>query len=56
MYNRQTYCCETHLHTYHPVSKCAHAGVRETLLFYKEFDYDGVFITDHFIDGNINYE
>lgn len=44
---------ETHLHTY-PVSKCAKATVRETLLFYKSLGYDGVFITNHFIDGNIN--
>ena len=47
------YLYETHLHTY-PVSKCARASVRETLEFYKEMGYDGVFITNHFIDGNIN--
>ena len=48
------YLYETHLHTY-PVSKCASssAGVRETLEFYKSIGYDGVFITNHFIDGNI---
>ena len=44
---------ETHLHT-SPVSRCAKAGVREHLEFYKELGYDGVFITNHFIDGNIN--
>ena len=55
MHNRRTYRYETHLHTY-PVSKCAHKGVREALLFYKELDYDGVFITNHFIDGNINMD
>ena len=44
---------ETHLHTF-PVSKCAKASVEESLLFYKELGYDGVFITNHFIDGNIN--
>ena len=46
---------ETHLHTY-PVSKCARATVRETLEFYKEIGYSGVFITNHFIDGNINVD
>ena len=46
---------ETHLHTY-PVSKCAKVGVRETLEFYKRMDYAGVFITNHFIDGNINVD
>ena len=49
------YRYETHLHTA-PVSKCAGAGVRETLKFYKELGYDGVFITNHFLDGNINID
>ena len=44
---------ETHLHT-SPVSKCARASVRENLEFYKSIGYAGVFITNHFIDGNIN--
>ena len=47
------YFYETHLHTY-PVSKCATASVRENLEFYKSLGYTGVFITNHFIDGNIN--
>ena len=47
------YLYETHLHTY-PVSKCATASVRENLEFYKSLGYTGVFITNHFIDGNIN--
>jgi hypothetical protein len=47
------YKYETHLHTY-PVSRCARAGVEETLQFYKEMGYDGVFLTNHFLDGNIN--
>ena len=47
------YKYETHLHTY-PVSKCAKATVRESLVFYKDIGYDGVFITNHFLDGNIN--
>ncbi len=46
---------ETHLHTF-PVSKCARASVEESLLFYKKLNYDGVFITNHFIDGNINID
>ena len=47
------YRYETHLHTF-PVSRCAHAGVEESLAFYKERGYAGVFITNHFLDGNIN--
>ena len=43
---------ETHLHTL-PVSKCARAEVRENLELYKELGYEGVFITNHFLDGNI---
>lgn len=49
------YRYETHLHTA-PVSKCAGAGVRETLHFYKDLGYDGVFITNHFLDGNVNVD
>ena len=49
------YRYETHLHT-SPVSRCAKADVREVLGFYKKIGYDGVFITNHFIDGNINIE
>ncbi len=48
-----TYLYETHLHT-SPVSKCASATVRESLEFYKSLGYAGVFITNHFLDGNIN--
>lgn len=44
---------ETHLHT-SPVSKCAVESVEENLKFYKKLGYQGVFITKHFIDGNIN--
>lgn len=47
------YKYETHLHTF-PVSRCARATVRESLEFYKSLGYDGVFITNHFIDGNVN--
>ena len=49
------YQYETHLHTY-PVSKCAKADVRTSLVFYKRLGYAGVFITNHFIDGNINID
>lgn len=44
---------ETHLHT-SPVSRCARADVRNNLEFYKSLGYDGVFVTNHFLDGNIN--
>ena len=49
------YRYETHLHTY-PVSRCAKRSVRENLEFYKSLGYDGIFITNHFLDGNINIE
>lgn len=49
------YRYETHLHTY-PVSRCAKRTVRENLEYYKRLGYDGVFITNHFLDGNINIE
>ncbi len=46
---------ETHLHT-KPVSKCAVADVRETVEFYHGLGYAGIFITNHFLDGNINID
>jgi hypothetical protein len=49
------YRYETHLHTY-PVSACAHATVRENLEAYKALGFDGVFITNHFLDGNIGID
>ncbi|MBR6902776.1 MAG: histidinol phosphatase [Clostridia bacterium] len=49
------YKYETHLHT-SPVSACAKADVRQSLTFYKNLGYDGVFITNHFLDGNINID
>ena len=49
------YLYETHLHT-SPVSKCGVSTVRESLEFYKKLGYTGVFITNHFIDGNINID
>ena len=47
------YLYETHLHT-SPLSACARATVRENLEYYRSAGYAGVFLTDHFIDGNIN--
>lgn len=49
------YKYETHLHTF-PVSRCARVSVEENLKFYKKLEYDGVFITNHFLDGNINID
>lgn len=49
------YLYETHCHTA-PVSKCGKASAEETVIFYKEMGYDGIFITNHFLDGNINSE
>ena len=49
------YRYETHLHTY-PVSKCGKAGVQEMLEFYKRLGYEGIFVTNHFLDGNINVD
>ncbi|MBO7377010.1 MAG: histidinol phosphatase [Clostridia bacterium] len=45
------YRYETHLHT-SPVSACARKTVRENLEFYRDIGYAGVFITNHFLDGN----
>ena len=47
------YIYETHCHT-SPVSKCGKAPVMDTVCFYKRLGYDGIFITNHFLDGNIN--
>ena len=49
------YRYETHMHTL-PVSRCARYNVRENLEFYKSLCYDGIFITNHFLDGNINID
>ena len=49
------YIYETHVHT-SPISACAKVGIEETLKFYKSAGYAGVFMTNHFIDGNINAE
>lgn len=49
------YKYETHLHT-SPVSRCARVNVRDNLEFYKALDYDGIFITNHFIGGSIGID
>ncbi len=49
------YRYETHLHT-SPVSHCARFTVRQNLEYYKSLGYDGVFITNHFLDGNIGID
>ena len=49
------YRYETHLHTY-PVSRCGKAAPEEAVEYYKELGYDGIFITNHFLDGNINID
>ena len=49
------YKYETHCHT-SPVSRCGKASVEETVYFYKNLGYDGMFLTNHFLDGNINPE
>ncbi len=46
---------ETHLHTT-PVSKCARVTVRQIMEFYKKLGFDGIFVTNHFIDGNIGID
>ncbi len=49
------YKYETHLHTA-PVSGCGKCSVRENMEFYKELGYDGIFITNHFLDGKIGID
>ena len=46
------YRYETHLHSA-PVSKCGSYSVRDNMEFYKEIGYDGIFLTNHFLDANI---
>ena len=46
---------ETHLHSF-PVSICAKVPIEDSLVFYKSKGYDGVFITNHFLDGNLNMD
>lgn len=46
------YRYETHLHT-SPVSRCARATVEETLAFYRDIGYTGIFLTNHYLDSNL---
>lgn len=46
------YKYETHLHTA-PASRCARASVAEHIAYYKSLGYAGIFVTNHFVDGNI---
>ena len=46
------YKYETHLHS-SPVSKCGRYSVRSNMEFYKSLGYDGIFLTNHFLDANI---
>lgn len=46
---------ETHLHS-SPVSLCAKAPIEDSVEFYKSKGYDGIFVTNHFLDGNINMD
>lgn len=45
------YRYETHLHTAE-TSACATAGGEKQAMFYKSRGYSGIFITDHFLNGN----
>ena len=45
------YKYETHCHT-SEVSKCSHITAEDLVSFYKDEGFSGVFITDHFFNGN----
>ena len=45
------YKYETHTHTAE-VSKCSRIGGAELARFYKSLGYTGIFVTDHFFNGN----
>ena len=46
---------ETHMHTAE-TSACASATGKEQADRYKELGYDGIIITDHFLNGNCHQE
>lgn len=52
MSERKIYRYETHLHT-RPVSKCSKIEVRPALEFYRDRGYAGVFVTNHFLSGQV---
>ena len=45
------YRYETHMHTME-ASACAHSSAADMADKYKAEGYDGIFITDHFFNGN----
>lgn len=47
----QVFKYETHAHT-SEVSKCASISGKDLARFYKEKGYAGIFVTDHFLNGN----
>lgn len=47
----KTYRYETHLHT-SETSKCGRSTGPDLARFYKSLGYDGIFVTDHFLNGN----
>ena len=47
------YLYEPHLHT-SPISRCAQATVREMAEHFCRLGYAGIFITNHFIGGNMD--
>lgn len=51
MKHNMPYIYETHLHTA-TASKCAVSTGDEYIAFYKNLGFSGVFITDHFFNGN----
>ena len=46
-----SYIYETHLHTA-TASKCAVSTGNEYIAYYKELGFHGIFVTDHFFNGN----
>lgn len=44
---------ETHMHTSEG-SHCGASTAKEQVDFYKSLGYDGIFVTDHFLNGNSN--
>jgi len=47
------FCYETHLHT-SEASACAISSAVEHVRSYKEAGYEGIIVTDHFLNGNTN--
>ena len=48
--------CYTHSISYKGCEQICINTKRDSLVFYKSLGYDGVFITNHFLDGNINID